>query len=140
MDQAQARWLALLIGGGALMGTAKAQEPQVEQDAQVAQLAQAALVQASQEIRSPFAGKAGSAAQPALNEQALAAQRGGATVTNIADTRGTVNDTSAVNVVTGSNTVTEASFSNATGLSTVIQNTGANVLIQNSTIVNVQFK
>jgi hypothetical protein len=31
------------------------------------------------------------------------------------------------------------SFSNASGLPTVIQNTGANVLIQNATIVNVRF-
>ena len=47
---------------------------------------------------------------------------------------------SAVNVVTGANIVTEGSFSNASGLPMVIQNSGANVLIQNATIINVQFK
>jgi hypothetical protein len=43
-------------------------------------------------------------------------------------------------VLTGNNTITEGSFSNASGLPMVIQNTGANVLIQNATIVNIQFK
>lgn len=53
---------------------------------------------------------------------------------------GTVANNNAVNVVTGSNIVTDNAFSNATGLPMVIQNSGANVLIQNATIVNVQIK
>jgi hypothetical protein len=53
---------------------------------------------------------------------------------------GTVANNSAVNVVTGSNIVTDSAFSNASGLPMVIQNSGANVLIQNATIVNVQIK
>jgi hypothetical protein len=53
---------------------------------------------------------------------------------------GTVANNSAVNVVTGNNIVTESAFSNASGLPMVIQNSGANVLIQNATIVNVQIK
>jgi len=53
---------------------------------------------------------------------------------------GTVSNNSAVNVVTGSNIVTDSAFSNASGLPMVIQNSGANVLIQNATIVNVQIK
>ena len=47
---------------------------------------------------------------------------------------------SAVNVATGANIVTEGAFSNASGLPMVIQNSGANVLIQNATIINVQIK
>lgn len=52
---------------------------------------------------------------------------------------GRVEDAIADDVLTGSNSVTAGSFSNASGISTVIQNTGANVLIQNAMIVNVKF-
>ncbi len=72
----------------------------------------------------------------------LADKRGGAefkTVTNLNDVRGTVENNSATNVVTGSNTIS-ASFAGATGVPMVIQNTGNNVLIQNATIVNVQLQ
>lgn len=51
---------------------------------------------------------------------------------------GTVSDNRAVDVVTGSNAIRDGAFANASGLPIVIQNTGANVLIQNATIVNVQ--
>jgi hypothetical protein len=53
--------------------------------------------------------------------------------------RGTVENNSATNVVTGNNTIS-ASFAGATGVPMVIQNTGNNVLIQNATIVNVQLQ
>jgi hypothetical protein len=53
---------------------------------------------------------------------------------------GTVTDNSAVNVVTGNNVINGGSFANSSGLPTVIQNSGSNVLIQNATIVNVQFQ
>ena len=53
---------------------------------------------------------------------------------------GSVGNNRAVDVVTGSNTIREGSFANASGIPVVIQNTGANVLIQNSTIVNVQLR
>ena len=39
----------------------------------------------------------------------------------------------------GRNIVTGGAFGNAAGINTVIQNSGANVLIQNGTAVNVQF-
>ncbi len=53
---------------------------------------------------------------------------------------GTVGQNVATNVVTGANIVSDGAFSNASGLPMVIQNSGANVLIQNATIVNVQFQ
>lgn len=53
---------------------------------------------------------------------------------------GVVSGNSATNVATGANTIDTGSFANMTGLPVVIQNTGANVLIQSSTIVNVQFR
>jgi hypothetical protein len=76
-----------------------------------------------------------------LADDRLATQRGG-TETPWSDMRlnGAVSGNSAVAVLTGNNTITEGSFSNASGLPMVIQNTGANVLIQNATIVNIQFK
>lgn len=80
---------------------------------------------------------------PAVPEGRLAGMRGGdgnvSTVTNRADLRGTVDGNSATNVIGGGNSVADGSFGNAAGISTVIQNSGSNVLIQNSTIVNVQF-
>ncbi len=53
---------------------------------------------------------------------------------------GTVGNNAATNVVTGANIITEGAFSNASGLPMVIQNSGANVLIQNATIVNLQIR
>ncbi|WP_454830798.1 hypothetical protein [Pseudoxanthomonas wuyuanensis] len=52
---------------------------------------------------------------------------------------GSVNDNTADRIVSGSNTINGGSFANASGINTVIQNTGTNVLIQNAMIVNVQF-
>lgn len=67
--------------------------------------------------------------------------RGGAEVV-VSDMRlhGTVADNAAINVLSGGNSIADGSFSNASGIPTVIQNTGSNVLIQNATILNVQFK
>lgn len=53
-------------------------------------------------------------------------------------TTGVVGDNRAVDVATGSNAIREGAFTNASGIPVVIQNTGANVLIQSATIVNVQ--
>jgi hypothetical protein len=72
---------------------------------------------------------------------ALDAQRGGAdTVNNNMQLEGGVRDNVANHVVTGSNSIDSGSFANMAGIPTVIQNTGANVLIQNATIINLQFK
>lgn len=58
-------------------------------------------------------------------------------VVNEQDLEGVVQDNVAINNTTGNNSVSGDAFSNAAGFVTVIQNTGNNVLIQNSTIVNV---
>jgi hypothetical protein len=77
----------------------------------------------------------------ALSATALDDLRGGSElVLNDMQLNGTVANTRAVQVVTGNNSISEGSFANASGLPTVIQNSGANVLIQNATIVNVQFR
>jgi hypothetical protein len=73
-------------------------------------------------------------------DDALAAASGGTDVHSNMQLTGSVSDTSARNLVTGDNAITGASFVGAAGLPTVIQNSGNNVLIQNATIVNVQFQ
>ena len=79
--------------------------------------------------------------QKQLSEAALADQRGGAAlVANDLVSKGTVSDNVAANLTTGTNTITEGSFSNAAGLPMVIQNSGNNVLIQNNTILNLNLR
>lgn len=43
-------------------------------------------------------------------------------------------------VATGNNTITSGAFSGMSGLPLVVQNSGANVLIQNAVIVNVKMQ
>jgi hypothetical protein len=80
---------------------------------------------------------------PSMSPESLDQYRGGAAVNSIkseAISNGLLQDATATNVAAGNNTITEGAFSNSVGLPIVIQNSGANVLIQNSTIVNVQFR
>lgn len=66
--------------------------------------------------------------------------RGGkSTVHNDVLLDGTVEGNTADHVASGSNAISDGAFSNASGINTVIQNTGSNVLIQNGMVVNVQF-
>lgn len=77
----------------------------------------------------------------AVSADRLAGKRAGTdTVTSDMQLNGAVSGNTAVNVFTGANSISTGSFSNASGLPVAIQNSGANVLIQNATIVNVQFK
>ena len=71
--------------------------------------------------------------------------RGGsdlATINTTLDTTlsGTVSGNSAINVLTGSNVIQGGSFANMSGIPIIVQNTGANVLIQNATVINLQLK
>jgi len=80
---------------------------------------------------------------PAADLGQLAESRGGTdtvTTNNTANLGGVVTGNSATNVTTGSNYIDSGSFANMSGIPVVIQNSGANVLIQNATIVNLQFK
>jgi len=74
----------------------------------------------------------------------LAGQRGGADTLNSQSAQSTlsatVSDNAARNVVTGNNVIDNGAFANMSGLPMVIQNTGANVLIQNSTVINLQMR
>ena len=75
-----------------------------------------------------------------MTAAALATKRGGDRVFNEAQLKGVVTDNQASNLTTGMNVISEGAFAGSSGLSTVIQNSGNNVLIQNATIVNVQLK
>jgi hypothetical protein len=70
----------------------------------------------------------------------LEGQRGGTDTHNSMNLDGNVANNTATNVVTGSNSIDSGSFANMSGIPVVIQNTGANVLIQSATIINLQFK
>ena len=52
---------------------------------------------------------------------------------------GKVDNNTADHVISGRNTITDTAFDSATGINTIIQNTGTNVLIQNAMVVNVNF-
>lgn len=74
-----------------------------------------------------------------LGDAELANQRGGSeTHINQNNATGTVSGNVASQLNTGSNTISESAFSNTNGIPIVIQNSGNNVLIQNSTILNLQ--
>ncbi|HEY0061982.1 MAG TPA: hypothetical protein VGC21_07660 [Telluria sp.] len=87
----------------------------------------------------------GAHAQPVLGTPAptalLAQTRGGSADMNASSTlSAAVNNNAASQLVTGANTVQGGSFSGAAGIPIVIQNTGANVSIQNATVVQLQLK
>ena len=74
-----------------------------------------------------------------VDSATLDGYRGGAEfVRNDMTLNGTTANNSARNVDTGDNTISSGSFANMSGLPVVIQNSGANVLIQNAVIVHVQ--
>ncbi len=74
----------------------------------------------------------------ALASEQLADFRGGSELAS-SEMRlaGTTAENSATNVVTGANSISAGSFAHMSGIPVVIQNSGANVLIQNATIVNL---
>jgi hypothetical protein len=74
-----------------------------------------------------------------LADTELAAARGGTdNHLNQTTATGTVTGNTASQINTGTNTISESAFSNSSGIPIVIQNSGNNVLIQNSTILNLQ--
>lgn len=77
---------------------------------------------------------------PPVGDLVLEHLRGGESTTGVeVRISGWVEGNSADGIVSGHNSVDGGAFANAAGISTVIQNTGSNVLIQNGTSVNVQF-
>lgn len=75
----------------------------------------------------------------AVDSATLAGQRGGSTlVRNDMNLTGTTADNTARNVNTGDNAISAGAFANMSGMPVVIQNSGANVLIQSAVILNLQ--
>jgi hypothetical protein len=69
----------------------------------------------------------------------LEGYRGGTSfVSNDMTLAGTTANNTAINVATGTNAISAGAFANMSGMPLVIQNTGANVLIQNAVILNLQ--
>jgi len=77
---------------------------------------------------------------PSIDSAALAKLSGGTDVTETMTLNGTVANNNVDHVVNGANVISSGSFTGAMGLPMVIQNSGNAVLIQNATIVNVQFQ
>ena len=73
-------------------------------------------------------------------DDALSAQRGGTEVATESSLQGVVTNNQTVNSTTGGNQIGGGALTGVSGVPVVIQNTGNNVLIQSSTIVNVQVK
>lgn len=89
----------------------------------------------------PAAHRANPLGGAPIASSALAARRGGdERIFSENKLKGVVADNKASNLTTGMNVISEGAFAGSSGLSTVIQNSGNNVLIQNATIVNVQVK
>jgi hypothetical protein len=79
-----------------------------------------------------------------IDDHQLGGARGGAELqpvnlnVNQNNSTGSVSGNVATNLTTGTNNISDSAFSNSAGVPVVIQNTGNNVLIQNSTILNLQ--
>lgn len=133
--QAMAALLSALAATCAAQQTAPAVSPAE------AALAPAAAVAPNAAPVAGAQGQDGEMFAAPLAEERLAGLRGGsASPWSDMKLNGAVSGNSAVAVASGANVITEGAFSNASGLPMVIQNSGANVLIQNATIINVQFK
>ncbi|WP_237173099.1 hypothetical protein [Paracandidimonas lactea] len=76
-----------------------------------------------------------------VSDTELSQYRGARDITfNQQNTEGYLYNNQATNTVSGHNQVSGEAFSGMNGFSTVIQNSGNNVIIQSSTIVNVQMQ
>lgn len=76
-----------------------------------------------------------------VDERELAQQRGGADLhLNENHASAIVRDNVATNLSTGNNSINGESFSGMSGVPMVVQNSGNNVVIQNSTILNLQLQ
>ena len=99
----------------------------------------AAQVESLQPSAAPLALKSGRAAfDKPIDVLSLDAYRGTGIVHSDMQLSGTTAGNTAVNVATGTNAITGGAFSSMSGLPVVIQNSGANVLIQNAVILNLQ--
>ncbi|MGZ3181387.1 MAG: hypothetical protein ACXU8N_03010 [Telluria sp.] len=88
--------------------------------------------------RPPLVASVDAGFGPAAPAGTLAGARGGDEPASTMTLTGTVGGNTATNVGSGANIIAAGSFANAAGMPMVIQNSGANVLIQNATIINLK--
>ena len=76
-----------------------------------------------------------------LSESELSKQsgQGGVMLTNAQLSNNVININSSGNLINGNNVLSDNALNNVNGITSVIQNSGNNVIIQNSMIVNVNF-
>jgi len=123
----------LLAAGAILPAASQAYEPE-QLPVKVSFLSQVHVAPAAKD---DFTKDWGSTTDAAV----LGDLRGGSDIiTTEATLGGTVGNNSATNVTTGMNVIDNGSFSHSSGLPVVIQNSGANVLIQNATVINLQLQ
>lgn len=135
-NQGVVRRLCGIAALALLASPAWAGEPQAGQDGTQPPARQEPKPEAAAPARSALSLDFGPAADLGKLEQS----RGGAETKNDVKLDGVVTGNSAINVSTGGNVIDSGAFSNMSGIPVVIQNSGANVLIQSSTVINVQFK
>jgi hypothetical protein len=136
IHQAVINTLAIVVGAVAGGVPTAAQEldgaPKVTQDAVGS--AASRSKSAAPETRDTLFGRP-------LDSERLINQRGGQDlIINDQKLKATVTDNVASNLTTGHNVITEGAFAGANGLPMVIQNSGNNVSIQNTTILNLNMK
>jgi len=126
--------LALTVAAGqSLADESLADEPRLEQA-----LAPAELPAPAASATLATLGAATAIPESLLgNESAMARIELGAIVINDQEVDGVVQGNIATGNTTGNNSISDNAFAGAAGFATAIQNTGNNVLIQNSTIINV---
>ena len=76
----------------------------------------------------------------AVDGTTLSNASGGTLVAQNTTLTGTQSNDSADHIASGYNLITGNSFAGEAGIPVVIQNSGSNVLIQNATVLNVEFK
>jgi hypothetical protein len=76
-----------------------------------------------------------------LTAEVLDQQRAGAELhLNLMDVKAHLDDNQAINTLNGSNYIAGGALSNSSGLPVAVQNSGNNVIIQNSFILNMNVK
>lgn len=102
--------------------------------------AAAQVPMAADSARTPASSPAAPSAfvAKAVDSATLDTYRGGTQVHNDMALTGTTADNTAQHVNTGNNAINAGAFANMNGIPLVVQNSGANVLIQNAVIVHVQ--
>lgn len=87
-----------------------------------------------------------SVAEPAIGDDSMVLTRGGEfhldidvdSMVSKSTQLGQTNNNVAHNVTSGNNIISDAGLSGASGVLGVVQNSGSNVLIQNSTVINLK--